>query len=191
MFCFWCASTVRFRDYSCICHVRFQWHLRDKWAVRPYQKPRAVTVGLSGQDKRKSWLISNSGNVARRYRWSGWRGLSRSDKQESRVSSGGRGHARWCQDLCCPPSVVLLMLRAVCKRWRGKVSDWWTNKSRQQGPTEMFPGWNSLSVISEKESHCSTTGYLWKLVVLAHCGNLHVVFSPENSQKHRYQAKIL
>lgn len=37
-------------------------------------------------------------------------GLSRSDKKEGGVSAGGRGHTRWCPDLCCPPSVALLML---------------------------------------------------------------------------------
>ena len=32
---------------------------------------RAVTSGLYGLDKRKSWLMSNRGDVAWRYRWGG------------------------------------------------------------------------------------------------------------------------
>lgn len=42
---------------------------------------RAVTSGLSGQDKRKSWLMCNRGDVAWRCRWGGW-GLAqtRTDK---------------------------------------------------------------------------------------------------------------
>lgn len=89
--CFWLVS-VGFWYYSCIHHVWFQWQFRDKWAARSYQKlsavGQAVTAGLSGLDKRKSWLISNSGDVARRYRWGGW-GVSRSDKKDGRVSFGG------------------------------------------------------------------------------------------------------
>lgn len=71
--------------------------MRDKWAERPYQKlstaGRAVTAGLPGLDKRKSWLISNSGKAARRYRATGGvgGGGSRSDKKDGRVSSGGEG----------------------------------------------------------------------------------------------------
>lgn len=37
-------------------------------------------------------------------------GLSRSDKKEGSMSAGGRGHTRWCPDLCCAPSDALLML---------------------------------------------------------------------------------
>lgn len=97
----------------------FNGNLRDKWAERPYQKlstaGRAVTAGLPGLDKRKSWLISNSGKAARRYRATGGvvvvvGGGSRSDKKDGRVSSGGRVHSGWRPGLCCPPSVVLLVL---------------------------------------------------------------------------------
>lgn len=55
---------------------------------------RAVTSGLSGLDKRKSWLMSNGGDVAWRYRWGGW-GLARNhtDKRgrQSEAFRGGGG----------------------------------------------------------------------------------------------------
>lgn len=40
-----------------------------------------MTSGLSGLDKRKSWLMSYSGDVVWRYRWGGVRGwgLDRAD----------------------------------------------------------------------------------------------------------------
>lgn len=37
--------------------------------LKPSAVGRAVTSGASGLDKRKSWLISNHGDVAWRYRW--------------------------------------------------------------------------------------------------------------------------
>lgn len=53
-----------------ICSTVYEQHLKLS-AVG-----RAVTSGLSGLDKRKSWLMSNSGDVAWRCRWGGW-GLAR------------------------------------------------------------------------------------------------------------------
>lgn len=82
-----------------------------------------MTAGLPGLDKRKSWLISNSGKAARRYRATGGvgGGGSRSDKKDGRVSSGGRVHSGWRPDLCCPPSVVLLVLYVQVRDEGGRI----------------------------------------------------------------------
>ena len=62
--------------------------------LKPSAAGRAVTSGLSGLDKRKSWLMSNGGDVAWRCRWGGW-GLARNhtDKRgrQSEAFSGGGG----------------------------------------------------------------------------------------------------
>lgn len=74
-----------------------------------------MTAGLPGLDKRKSWLISNSGKAARRYRATGGVGRgggSRSDKKDGRVSSGGRVHSGWRPDLLL--STLGCIVGAVC-----------------------------------------------------------------------------
>lgn len=85
-------------------------------------------------------------------------GLSRSDKKEGR----GRGHTRWRPGLCCPPSVVLLMSYVVCQRWRGKNSDRWGHKSRQQGVTEpdetLYLWWAGHSKTAAQAGVWSTGG---------------------------------
>lgn len=56
--------------------------------LKPMAVGRAVTSGLSGLDKRKSWLMCNGGDVAWRCRWGGW-GLARA--RTDKVSFSGWG----------------------------------------------------------------------------------------------------
>lgn len=72
---------------------------------------RAVTSGLSGLDKRKSWLMNNSGDVAWRYRWGGW-GLARihADKRERQGEFFGGGRDRERPELCYRHLNILIIL---------------------------------------------------------------------------------
>lgn len=104
---------------------------------------RAVTQGLSGLDKRKSWLMSNSGNVAWRYRWSGWGlGRTRTDKRkgEGRVflEGGGQQKIERLRLCCLQPNIygVIVYLQILIMKLKDGGVD--VMKSKEIAPNLDF-----------------------------------------------------